>query len=239
MLESVCLHPWSTKQFENCFAIAITFLNVPLLYMPVGNCLPLLFYIICGYTAEQSFKPLIFSNVSLFSMTFCYGRKLPSKVVSAEDNQPFLKRSQQNTIFHVVQFLLWRFNWILRDQDKLSYRFYWYKISLSVDILLLGIFFSCNLLILGYSPGIEQSRIIYFHAWNTFIKLVVLGIYPPPGTNPVGSNQQVPSPIHCFMNPSYVGNAHRVFAEQWLTYIIFSKFLKTCYMLYVNIYFAQ
>ena len=116
-------------------------------------------------------------------MTFCYGRKLPSKVVSAEDNQPFLKRSQQNTIFHVVQFLLWRFNWILRDQDKLSYRFYWYKISLSVDILLLGIFFSCNLLILGYSPGIEQSRIIYFHAWNTFIKLVVLGIYPPPHRN--------------------------------------------------------
>ena len=206
--------------------------------MPVGNCLPLLFYIICGYTAEQSFEPLIFSYVSLFSMTFCYGRKLPSKVVSAGNNQPFLKRSQQNTIFHVVQFVLWRFNWILRDQDKLSYRFYWYKIYLSVDILLLGIFFSCNLLILGYSPGIEQSRIIclqnylkYLHKVGGFRDLSPLHSPHPHRTNLVGSNQQVPSPIHCTMNPSYVGNAHRVFAEQWQIYIIFSKFLKTCYML--------
>ena len=50
--------------------------------MPVGNCLPALFYIISGCTAEHSFAPIISSNVSLSAMTFCYGRKLPSKVLS-------------------------------------------------------------------------------------------------------------------------------------------------------------
>ena len=48
--------------------------------MPVKNCLPTLFYIICGYTSEHSFTSSISSNVSLCSMTFCYSRKLPSKV---------------------------------------------------------------------------------------------------------------------------------------------------------------
>ena len=44
------------------------FPNVFLLYMPVENCLPALFYIICGYTVEHSFTPIISSNIS--SMTF-------------------------------------------------------------------------------------------------------------------------------------------------------------------------
>ena len=50
--------------------------------MPVENCLPALFYIICGCTAEHSFAPIISSNASLSSTTFCYGRKLSSKVLS-------------------------------------------------------------------------------------------------------------------------------------------------------------
>ena len=206
----------------------------------MGNCLPLLFYIICGYTAEQSFEPLIFSYVSLFSMTFCYGRKLPSKVVSAGDNQPFLKRSQQNTIFHVIQFVLWRFNWILRDQDKLSYRFYWYKISLSVDILLLGIFFSCNLLILGYSPGIEQSRIIclqnylkYLHKVGGFRDLSPLPISPPPPSNQSSGIKPASPKSHtlhhepqlCWKRPSGVcwamTHLHYFFQISWnLLYVV-------------------
>ena len=124
------------------------------------------------------------------------------KLSLPEHNQPFLKTSQQKTIFHVVQCVLWRFNWILRDQSKLSYRFYWYKISLSIDILLLlGTFFSCSLLILGHSPGIEQSRVIYFHTWITLIKLVLFRIPPRPDHNR-GIKPAIP--IHCTMNPSYV-----------------------------------
>ena len=71
-----CVHPLLIKQYQNCFKIAITFPNVFLLYMPVGKCLPALFYIICGYTAERSFAPIISSNGSLCYMTFCYSRKL-------------------------------------------------------------------------------------------------------------------------------------------------------------------
>ena len=124
------------------------------------------------------------------------------KLSLPEDNQPFLKTSQQKTIFHVVQCVLWRFNWILRDQSKLSYRFYWYKISISIDLLLLlGTFFSCSLFILGHSPGIEQSRVIYFHTWNTLIKLMLLRITPPPDPNR-GIKPAIS--IHFTMNPSYV-----------------------------------
>ena len=46
-----------------------------------------------------------------------------------------------------------------QDKEKLSYRYYFHKVSLSIENILLHIFFSCNLLILGYSPGIEWSRI--------------------------------------------------------------------------------
>ena len=53
------------------------------------------------------------------------------------------------------------------DKDKLSYRFYWHKISLSIDNLLLRTFFSCHLFTLGYLPGVEQSRICYFQALDT------------------------------------------------------------------------
>ena len=77
-----CVHSSLIKQYQNCFRIAVTFPNVFLLYIPVENCLPALFYIICGYTAEYSFAPIISSNVSLCSMTFCYDGKLPSKVSS-------------------------------------------------------------------------------------------------------------------------------------------------------------
>ena len=39
-------------------------------------------YIICGYTAEHSFTPIISSIVSLCSVTFYNSRQLPSKVPS-------------------------------------------------------------------------------------------------------------------------------------------------------------
>ena len=38
---------------------------------------------VCGYTTELNSVFNISSNVSLCSMTFCYSRKLPSKVPSA------------------------------------------------------------------------------------------------------------------------------------------------------------
>ena len=49
--------------------------------MPVENCLPALFYIICGYTAEHSFVPIISSNVGLCLEN--YKIKFPL----SEDNQ--------------------------------------------------------------------------------------------------------------------------------------------------------
>ena len=58
------------KQHQNCLRIAITFPKGFLLYMHVENCLPALFYIICGYTAEHSFAPIILSNVSLYDFPF-------------------------------------------------------------------------------------------------------------------------------------------------------------------------
>ena len=76
-----CVHPCLINQYQNCLRMAITSPKVSLLYIPVENCLPALFYIICGYTAEHSFAPIISSNVSLCSMTFWYGRNLPSKTV--------------------------------------------------------------------------------------------------------------------------------------------------------------
>ena len=59
--------------------------------MPVENCLPELFYITCGYTAEHSFTPIISSNafeqtLSLF-MNFRHGRKYQVKFPLSEDNQ--------------------------------------------------------------------------------------------------------------------------------------------------------
>ena len=63
-----------------------------------------------------------------------------------------------------MQCVLWRFKWISRNQDKLSYIFYLHKLSLSIDTILLHIFFSCNLLIFVYSPGIEKSKIRYFQS---------------------------------------------------------------------------
>ena len=162
------LHPWFIKQYENCVRIAITFLNVFLLYMPVETCLPELFFIICGCTAENSFATIISSNVSLCSLTFCYARKLLNFSLP-KDNQLKSRLIYHNkkTGFHIVQCVLWRFNWIPRDQDKLSYRFYWHKISLSI-VNQFRVFFSCNLFILGYYPGIEQSRISLFQALNTW-----------------------------------------------------------------------
>ena len=76
-----CVDPCLINQYQNYVRIAITSPNVFLLYIPVENCLPVSFYIICGYTAEHSFALIISSNVSLCSMTFCYGRNLPSKVL--------------------------------------------------------------------------------------------------------------------------------------------------------------
>ena len=61
----------------------MTFSNVFLLYVFEHRLFLPLFYIICGYTAKQNFTPNILSNVSLCAMTFCYSRKLPSKVLSA------------------------------------------------------------------------------------------------------------------------------------------------------------
>ena len=75
--------------YQNCCRIVsgkqqlYTFANVFVLHMLVENCLPALSYIICGYTADYSFIPIISSNASLFFMTFCYSRKLPSNVPSA------------------------------------------------------------------------------------------------------------------------------------------------------------
>ena len=63
--------------------IRMTFPDGFLLYIPVcGHCLPVLFYIICEYITEYSFKPIISLNVSLCSMIFCYSRNLLSKVLS-------------------------------------------------------------------------------------------------------------------------------------------------------------
>ena len=47
------------------------------------------------------------------------------------------------------------------------------------------IFQSCNLLILGYSPCTEQSRISCFQALNTLKQLEILGLCPwtPPGVS--------------------------------------------------------
>ena len=50
---------------------------------------------------------------------------------------------------------------------RVSYGFYRQKNSSSTDNLLWRTIFSCNLLIFGYSPGIEQSRISYFQTSNT------------------------------------------------------------------------
>ena len=50
---------------------------------------------------------------------------------------------------------------------RVSYGFYRHEISSSTDNLLCRTIFSCNLLIFGYSPGIEQSRISYFQTSNT------------------------------------------------------------------------
>ena len=98
----------------------------------------------------------------------------------SEDNQPKSIPSDitTKTIFHVVDSVLWRFNLILRDQNKLFFMFYWHKISLSIDNLLLCISFSCNLLILGYSPSIEQSRISYFEGFST-LRYPTSEITPP------------------------------------------------------------
>ena len=74
---------------KSCVFLSITFHNLQVIFhlsltgFLVEKCLPALFYIICGFTAEQSFAPIISSNVSLCSMTFCYGWKLPSKVIFA------------------------------------------------------------------------------------------------------------------------------------------------------------
>ena len=162
-----CVHPWLIKKYQNCFRIAITFPNILLLYMPVENCLPALFDIICRYTAEHSLTIIISSNVSLCSMTFCYGRRLSSKVSSFKENL-YLKTSLWKTTFHVVHCVFWRSKWIPTDQDKLSYRFYLHKISLLIDNLSLHIIFSCNLLNLGYTPGIEQSRMLLNKIWKIY-----------------------------------------------------------------------
>ena len=88
------------------------------------NCLPVLRYIICGYTAEHIFTLIISSNVSLCSMTFCYSRKLPSKVPSNQ-NLSYVKTSQKNPVLYVERCCLGRFNIIPRG--KLYYRFYWHS----------------------------------------------------------------------------------------------------------------
>ena len=88
-------------------------------------------------------------------------------------------------------------------------------------------FFSCNLLILGYSQGIEQSRIRYFQALNT-LRQLALPLDPIRGITPA-------IPIECTMEPSYVGNAHcPLGVGQAMTHIIFPKYM-LYYLLYIYI----
>ena len=130
-------------------------------------CLWKTFFIILHHLLIQCRSQLctiISSNVSL--------RGEPTKIHS-------LRRHNKRTILHMVQRVLRRLNWVPKDKDKLSYRFYLHKISLSIDNLS-RIFCSCNLLILGYSPGIVQSRISYSQHLNTLRQLVLWGFAPRP-----------------------------------------------------------
>ena len=88
-------------------------------------------------------------------------------------------------------------------------------------------FFSCNLLILGYSQGIEQSRIRYFQALNT-LRQLALPLDPIRGITPA-------IPIECTMEPSYVGNAHcPLGVGQAMTHIIFPKYM--LFIIYIHMY---
>ena len=71
-------HLWTTEQFlENESYLSLCFSVV----LASGDCLTALSHIVCRYTTEHSFIPIISSSVSLCLMTFC-SRKLPSKVPS-------------------------------------------------------------------------------------------------------------------------------------------------------------
>ena len=53
----------------------------------MGNCLPALFYIICGYAGEHSFTLIISSNVNPYSITFVIGGNYQVKFRLPEDYQ--------------------------------------------------------------------------------------------------------------------------------------------------------
>ena len=56
----------------------------------MGKTFPMLLYIICASDAKHSFAAIFFC-VSLWTMAFCSGRKLPSKVLSdSENHQKFI-----------------------------------------------------------------------------------------------------------------------------------------------------
>ena len=105
--------------------------------------------------------------------------------------------------------------------------------------IFLGIFRSGNLLILEYSPGVEQSRISYFPLeYSTGVDQSRISYFPvlmtfrqmkPPKLCPLNSPEGSMSPTV----PSCVVNVFRTLTKQWpainfsrfLSNVIFPKFL--------------
>ena len=78
-----------------------------------------------------------------------------------------------------MQCILWRINVIPRDQDKLPYRFYWIKIYLSIDNLLLRMMYYMLYVLLNKMRKIYKCPIRSLVKWiNKLMKIkFVLSIF--------------------------------------------------------------